>query len=325
MHRRTFIGSLAGGLVATAHFANAQQPAIPAIGFLRSTPAAPFEHLVVAFREGLKEIGFVEGQNVAIEQRWADNQLDRLPGLAADLVARKVAVIVCNGGSVSAAKAATATIPIVFVIGEDPVARGLVTSLNRPGGNLTGVNFFANQLGGKRLGLLLELVPKAAVIAFLMDPGSSASVAEFPEVKAAARTVGRKIVLVKAASEREFEPAFAAIVQAGAGALVVGGSGLFTSQSRQLVALAARHAIPAIYDLRAHATGGGLISYGANQAEAYRQAGVYAGRILKGAKPSEMPVLQASTFELVINMKTAKALGLTIPQSVLLRADEVMK
>jgi putative ABC transport system substrate-binding protein len=323
MDRRTFLGNLAGGLVATPFFARAQQPAIPAIGLLRSTPAAPFANIVEALRQGLKESGFVEGQNVTIEQRWADNQLDRLPGLAAELVRRQVAVIVTNNPWV--AKEATAAIPIVFVTSEDPVARGLVTSLNRPGGNVTGVNFFGNQLGGKRLGILLELVPKAIVIAYLMDPSFPPSVTEFPELEAAARTIGRKIVLVKAASEREFEPAFATIVQTGAGALVVGGSPLFTSQSRQLVALAARHSIPAIYDVRNHAAGGGLISYGASLADAWRQAGVYAGRILKGAKPSELPVLQASKFDMVINMNTAKALGLTIPQSVLLRADEVIQ
>ena len=323
MDRRTFIGSLAGGLVATPHSAHAQQPAIPAIGFLRSTPAASFAHIVAAFRQGLNETGFVDGQNVTIEQRYADNHPDRLPGLAADLVRRQVAVIV--GNSPEAAKAATSTIPIIFVTSNDPVALGLVTSLNRPGGNITGINFLANQLGGKRLGLLLELVPKAAVIAFLMDPSRRTSLAELPEVEAAARTIGRKIVVVKAANEREFEPAFATIVQAGAGALVVGGSPLFTSQSRQLVALAARHSIPAIYDLRDHVAAGGLISYGASLADAYRQAGVYAGRILKGAKPAELPVLQPTTFELVINLKTAKALGLAVPQSVLLRADEVIK
>jgi putative tryptophan/tyrosine transport system substrate-binding protein len=323
MDRRKFIGSLAGGLVATPYFARAQQPAIPAVGLLRSTPSAPFAFVVEALRRGLKETGFVEGQNVTIVQRWADNQVDRLPGLAADLVRREVAVIVTNVGLV--AKEATATIPIVYVGAEDPVALGLVASLNRPGGNITGVDFFANQLGGKRLGILLELVPKAAVIAFLMDPSWTGSVAEFPEVEAAVRKIGRKFVVVKAASEREFEPAFATIVQAGAGALVVGGSPLFTSQSRQLVALAARHSIPAIYDVRNHVAAGGLISYGASLADAWRQAGVYAGRILKGAKPSEMPVLQSTTFELVINMQTAKVLGLTIPQSVLLRADEVIQ
>jgi putative tryptophan/tyrosine transport system substrate-binding protein len=322
MDRRTFIGSLAGGLVAKPYFARAQQPAIPAVGLLRSTPSAPFANIVEALRQGLKETGFVEGQNVTIEQRWADNQLDRLPDLAADLVRLHVGVIVTNDGWV--AKQATATIPIVFV-SSDAMLGGLVASLNRPGGNVTGVNFLANQLGGKRLGLLLELVPKVTVIAFLMDPGRRASVAEYPEVEAAARSVGRKVVLVRAASEREFEPAFASIVQARAGALVVGGSALFTSRSRELVALAARHSLPAIYDLRNHAAAGGLISYGASLPAAYRPAGVYAGRILKGARPSELPVLQSTTFELVINMKTAKALGLTIPQSLLLRADEVIQ
>jgi putative ABC transport system substrate-binding protein len=322
MDRRTFMGSIAGGLVAKPYFARAQQPAIPAVGLLRSTPSAPFANIVEALRQGLKETGFAEGQNVTIEQRWADNQLDRLPDLAADLVRLHVGVIVTNDGWV--AKQATATIPIVFVT-SDAMLGGLVTSLNRPGGNVTGVNFLANQLGGKRLGLLLELVPKVTVIAFLMDPGRRASVAEYPEVEAAARSVGRKIVLVKAASEREFEPAFASIVQARAGALVVGGSALFTSRSRELVALAARHSLPAIYDVRNHAAAGGLISYGASLPAAYRQAGVYAGRILKGAQPSELPVLQSTTFELVINMKTAKALGLTVPQSLLLSADEVIR
>jgi putative ABC transport system substrate-binding protein len=323
MDRRTFIGSLAGGLVATPHCAHAQQPAIPTIGFLRSTPSEPFVHIVAAFRQGLNETGFVDGQNVTIEQRWADNHPDRLPGLAADLVRRQVAVIV--GNSPEEAMAATSTIPIIFVTSVDPVARGLVSSLSRPGGNVTGINFFGNQLGGKRLGLLLELVPKAAVIAFLMDPNQRASAAEFSEAEAGARTLGRKIVLARAASEREFEPAFMTIVRAAADALVVGGSPLFTSQTRQLVALAARHSIPAIYDVRDHAAAGGLISYGASLADAYRQAGVYAGRILKGAKPAELPVLQPTKFDLVINMKTAKALGLTVPQSLLLRADEVIQ
>jgi putative ABC transport system substrate-binding protein len=322
MDRRKFIGSLASGLVAMPYFARAQQPAIPAVGLLRSTPSAPFAFVVEALRRGLKETGFVEGRNVTIEQRWADNQVDRLPLLAAELVRREVAVIVTNVGLV--AKQATATIPIVYVASEDPVALGLVASLSRPGGNITGVDFFANQLGGKRLGILLELVPKAAVIAFLMDPGWTGSMAEVPEVEAAVRRIGRKFVVVKAASEREFEPAFTTVVQAGTGALVVGGSPLFTSQSQRLVALAARYSIPAIYDVRNHVDAGGLISYGASLADAWREAGIYVGRILKGAKPSEMPVLQSRSFELVINMQTAKALGLTVPQALLLRADEVI-
>jgi putative ABC transport system substrate-binding protein len=325
MDRRTFIGGIAGGLVATPLSTRAQQPAIPTIGFLRSQPSAPSAHLVVAFRQGLNETGFVEGRNVTIDYRWADNHLDRLPDLAADLVRRQVAVIVGNDPAAQAAKAATATIPIVFVTGNDPVRSGLVASLSRPGGNLTGVTFFSNQLGAKRLELLHELVPKVAIIAFLMDPNWPASVDELPEVEAAARVIGGKLVVVRASSEREFESAFAAMVKAGAGALVVSGTPYLTSQSQQLVALAARHSIPAIYDVRLHAAAGGLISYAASNAGAYRQAGIYAGRILRGAKPSELPVLQPTTFELVINMNTAKALGLTIPQSLMLRADEVIQ
>jgi putative ABC transport system substrate-binding protein len=324
MDRRTFFSKVGGGLAIAPLVARAQQPAIPTIGLLRSTRSAPFANIVEALRQGLKETGFVEGQNLIIVQRWADNQLDRMPALAADLVRLHVGVIVNDGGLV--AKQATATIPIVFVSSADPVALGLVASLNRPGGNVTGVNFLANQLGGKRLGLLLELVPNVTVIAFLMDdPNRRGIVAEYAEVEAASRQVGRKIVLVKAASEREFEPAFAAIAKAGAGALVVGGSALFTSERGQLVGLAARHSIPAIYDSRYHAAAGGLISYGASLQDAYRQAGVYAGRILKGANPAELPVLQSSTFELVINVKTAKALGLTVPKDLLLRADEVIQ
>jgi putative ABC transport system substrate-binding protein len=323
--RRTFIGCIAGGLVATQLKPSAQQPAMPTIGFLRSQPSEPYAHQVVAFRQGLNDAGFVEGRNVTIDYRWADNHLDRLPGLAADLVRRQVAIIIGNHPAAQAAQAATATIPIVFVTGDDPVRSGLVASLNRPGGNLTGVTFFSNQLGAKRLELLHELVPKAAIIAFLMDPNWPASVDELPEVEAAARVIGRKLVVVKASSEREFESAFEAIVKASAGALVVSGTPYLTSQSQQLVALAARHSIPAIYDVRLHAAAGGLISYAASNTGAYRQAGIYAGRILKGAKPSELPVLQPTTFELVINMKTAKALGLTIPQSLMLRANELIQ
>jgi putative ABC transport system substrate-binding protein len=321
--RRTFVGA-AGLLIVTPFIARAQPTAMPTIGFIRSTPSAPFAHLVTAFRQGLNETGFVEGQNVKIEYRWADNHLDRLPGLVADLIRRQVTVIVGNSQAAEAAKTATATIPIVFVTGDDPVTRGLVGSLSRPGGNVTGITFFAGgQLGAKRLELLVELAPKATVIAFLMDPNGS--VAELPDAETAARALGRRLVVVKAASDREFEAAFATIVHAGAGALLVSGSPYFTSQRRQLVALAARHAIPAIYDLREYAAAGGLISYAGSLTGAYRQAGVYAGRILKGAKPSDLPVVQPTTFALAINMKTAKALGLTVPQSLLLRADEVIQ
>jgi putative ABC transport system substrate-binding protein len=295
------------------------------VGFLRSSPAEQFAHIVVAFRQGLNETGFVEGQNVVIEQRWADNRLDQLPGLAADLVSRHAAVIVCNGPAVEAARSAAPTMPIVFVIGGDPVAEGLVASLNRPGGNLTGLTFFGNRLGAKRLEILRELVPETKVIAALIDPNFPAAVAELRAIEDAGRTIGQKIVPVNAGNEREFDAAFASIAQAGAGALVVTGGPFFSSKSERLVALAAHHAIPAIYDLRDYVAAGGLISYSASFTDAYRQAGVYAGRILKGAKPLELPVLQPTTFELAINIKTAKALGLTFPPSLRLRADEVIE
>ena len=325
MKRREFITLLGGAAAAWPLVARAQQGALPVIGFLRSTPAEPFANIVAAFRQGLNETGFIEGQNVAVDHRWADNQLHRLPGLAADLVRRQVAVIVGNGPAVEAARSATTTIPIVFVIGDDPVTQGLVTSLNRPGGNLTGLTFFGNRLSAKRLEMLLELVPGARVVAVLIDPNFSSSATELREVEEAGRTVERKIVAVKAGNEREFDGAFTRIVQAGAGALVVCGSPSFSSEIRTLVALAARHAIPTIYDIRDYAVAGGLISYSASFTGAYRQAGVYAGRILKGAKPSELPVLQPTKFELVINLPTAKALGLTVPDKLLVAADEVIE
>ena len=324
--RRTFIGSVAGGLLATPRLVAAQPAPMPAVGFLRSTPSAPFAHLVNPFLQGLNEMGFVEGQNVEIAYRWADNQLDRLPRLANDLVRRRVSVIVANSQAAEAARNATATIPIVFVTADDPVTRGLVDNLGRPGGNVTGITFFGGGvLGAKRLELLVELAPKATVIGFLMEPNWPGSVVELPDVEAAARALGRRIVVIKVSDERDFEAAFAAVERSGAGALLVSGSPFFSSKRRELVALTARHAIPAIYDLREYVPLGGLISYAGSIAGAYRQAGVYAGRILKGAKPSELPVVQPSTFALAINLKTAKALGLTVPQSLLLRADEVIQ
>jgi putative ABC transport system substrate-binding protein len=325
MKRREFITLLGGAAAAWPLAASAQQAAMPVIGFLRSTPAEPFANIMVAFRQGLNETGFVEGQNVVIEQRWADNQLHRLPDLAGDLVRRQVAVIVGNGPAVEVARNATTTIPIVFVIGDDPVTQGLVTSLNRPGGNLTGLTFFGNRLSAKRLEMLLELVPGARVVAVLIDPDFSSSATELREVEEAGRTIGRKIVPVNARNAREFDDAFARVIQAGAGALVVCGSPSFTSERRTLVALARRHAIPTIYDIRDYVAAGGLISYSASFTNAYRQAGVYAGRILKGAKPSELPVLQPSTFELAINLKTAKGLGLTVPLTLQASADEVIE
>jgi putative ABC transport system substrate-binding protein len=325
MKRREFISLLVGAAAAWPLATRAQQATMPVIGFLRSTPAKPFAHIVTAFQKGLNETGFAEGQNVEIEQRWADNQLNRLPGLAADLLRRQAAVIVCNGPAVEAARSATATTPIVFVIGGDPVVLGLVTSLNRPGGNLTGLTFFGNRLGAKRLEMLRELVPGTRIIATLVDPNLPEAVVEARDVEEAGRTIGQRIVLVNAANEGEFDAAFRSIIQAGAGALVVIGSPVFTSNSQTLVALSARHAIPAIYELRDFAAAGGLMSYSASFTDAYRQAGVYVGRILKGAKPSELPVLQPTTFELAINLKTAKALGLTVPDRLLVAADEVIE
>ena len=298
---------------------------MPVVGFLRSTSAANSAHLVSAFRQGLSEAGFVEGQNVAIEYRWADDQRDRLPGLAADLIRRPVAVIVANTVAAQAAKAATATTPIVVVSGSDPVRMGLVASLNRPGGNVTGVVFTAGDLTAKRLGLLHELVPKAAVIAVLLDPNYPEIELVAKDAEEAGRTIGRQVLIVKAASEREFNTAFATIVQAGAGALLVGGGPFFNNQRRQLVALAARHALPASYVNREYVEAGGLMSYGASQTDAYRRAGSYVGRILKGAKPADLPVELASKFELVINLATAKALGLAVPSSMQLLADEVIE
>ena len=324
MTRREFIVLLASA-TALPLTARAQQPAMPVVGFFRSTASAPFTHLLDAFRQGLNEAGFIEGQNVAIEQRWADNRPDQLPGLAAELVHRQVAVIVANGIAAEAAKTLTTTIPIVFVIGEDPVTRGLVASLNRPGGNLTGLTFFGAQLGAKRLELLRELAPKAAVIAFLMDPKFSGSVADLPAAEAAARAMGQEVVVAKVEDEREFEPVFARIMQAGAGALLVLGSPLFTSHRQVLVALAARHAIPAMYNVTDYVEDGGLISYSASFTGAYHQAALYAGRILKGAKPSELPVLQPTKFELAINLKTAKTLGLTVPLIMQMTADKVIE
>ncbi len=326
MRRREFIaflGGMATGWPLTVH---AQPPTAPVIGFLRSTPAWPFAHLVTAFRDGLKEAGFVEGQNVAIEYRWADNHLDRLPRLAADLVQRQVAAIVGNGLAVRAAQAATATIPIVFVLADDPVKSGLVASLNQPGGNLTGVTFFGGEsLGVKRLELLHELATKGSAIAVLLDPNYPEGGSELPAVEAAAREFGRPLLAVRAENERDFDAAFARIVQAGAGAILVNGSPFFTSHRKALIALAAHHAVPASYDLRDYVEDGGLISYGASISGAYHQAGTYVGQILMGAKPAEMPVSRATKLEMAINLGTAKRLGINIPDAILARADEVIE
>ena len=322
MRRRDFITLLGGAAAVLPPAARGQQPAMPVVGLLRSTTAAPFTRLVAELQRGLSEEGFVEGRNITIEQRWADNQPDRLPDLAADLVRRKAAVIVCNSPAV-VARAAGPTVPIVFVVGDDPVKMGLVGSLSRPEGNLTGVTFFGGSLlGAKRLALLHELVPKISVVAVLLDPDT---IFEIELVETAARALGLQIVPVKLASERDLDAAFDRIVATGAGALLFGGGPVLRGQLHQIVALAARHALPTIYELRDYVEAGGLISYAASFPAAYRQAGVYAGRILKGAKPSELPVLQPTKFEMAINLKTAKALGLTVPQTLLVAADEVIE
>jgi putative tryptophan/tyrosine transport system substrate-binding protein len=325
MKRREFIAGLSGA-AAWPLATRAQQQTLPVVGLLRSTPAAPFEPIVAGLRQGLNDQGFVEGRNVAIEQRWADNQRERLPDLAADLVRRQAAVIVTHGVGVGVARTATAAIPIVFVVGDDPVKMGLVASLNRPEGNLTGVTFFGGgSLIAKRLELLRELVPKATVVAVLLDPDNAGFDVELPSLEVAGRALGLRLAFVKIAGERDLDAAFARIVAAGADAVLFGGGPVLRSQVQQVVALAARHAVPTIYELREYVEAGGLISYSASFAGAYRQAGVYAGKILKGAKPSELPVLRPTTFELAINLKTAKALGLEVPPTLLARADEVIE
>jgi putative tryptophan/tyrosine transport system substrate-binding protein len=308
--------------------ARAQQKAMPVIGFLNPAWPGPFAApFVAAFRQGLGEIGYVEGQNVAIEYRWAEGRYDQLPTLAAELVAHKVDVIVASGGTPSAlaAKNATSTIPIVFHAGDDPVAAGLVASLARPGGNLTGVSNLVVELMPKRLELLSELIPQAKAIALLMNPNFAATEAMIRDVQEAARAKGLQLPILKAATESEIDAAFATLVQQHAAALVVSSDPFFASRREQIVALASRHAVPAIYAWREFAASGGLISYGVSLAAVYRQDGVYAGKILKGAKPADLPVQQPTIFELVVNLKTATALGITVPQSLLARADEVIE
>jgi putative tryptophan/tyrosine transport system substrate-binding protein len=327
--RREFM-TLLGGAAATPSFlwpraARAQQPAMPVVGFLRSTSLAEFPHLVAAFRQGLKEAGFVEGQNVAIEYRSAEDHLDRLPTLVADLVRRPVNVIVGNAIAAIAAKAATTTIPIVFASGSDPVSDGLVASLSRPGGNVTGVHFFSAVLGAKRLELLRQLMPKATTVGVLVQPNISNTEAERRDVLAAAQAVGQQLIVLDATNSREIEAAFATFVQRGAGALLVGGGAFMNSNRERLVALATRHKLPAIYSWREAVVAGGLMSYGTSQSDAYRQAGIYAARILKGEKPGDLPVMLATKFEFVINLGAAKALGLEIPDKLLALADEVIE
>ena len=328
MRRRNFIAGLASTTAAWPLSARAQQPAMPVIGFLNSASPESFAPQLAGFRQGLNEVGYTEGQNVAIEFRWAKSQYDRLPGLATDLVRRQVAVIVATGGGVSAiaAKSMTTTIPIVFTSGADPVQLGLVASLNRPGGNVTGVNLFTSTLAAKRLELLHELVPAAKVIAMLVNPTNPNSEPDTRTVQAAAPAIGVQIVVLKASNGTEIGKAFDALSQYKVDAVLVGADPLFDNSGRdQLIVLTARHAVPAIYDWRDVTVAGGLVSYGSNLAEGYRLAGIYAGRILRGAKPADLPVQQPTKFEFVINLKTAKALGLTIPNQMQLLADEVIE
>ena len=326
MRRRTFIAGVVSTMAAWPLAGRAQQSEqMRRVGFLRSVSLADAADLVAAFRQGLKETGYVEGQNVLIELRSAEGHLDRLPALVADLIRLPVAVIVGNHNAAVAAKAATTTIPIIFATGSDPVRDGIVASLNRPGGNITGVTFLVAGLGAKRLDLLRQLVPKATLIAMLVNPGSVDTEAERRDVQAAAQAIGHQLIILDASSDRDIETAFATFKQRGADALIVGTGAFLFSNRERLVALAVRHALPAIYGDREHAQAGGLMSYGPSIVDAYRQTGIYAGRILKGEKPADLPVLQSTKFELLINMKTAKALGLTIPPVVLAIADEVIE
>jgi putative tryptophan/tyrosine transport system substrate-binding protein len=325
MKRRQFI-TLLGGAAGWPLAVRAQQPSMPVIGFLNPASPDAVANRLQAVRQGLKDTGYIEGTNVTIEYRWAEGQFDRLPELAADLVRRRVAVIVATGGpSPLAAKAATPTIPIVFTTGGDPVTLGLVASFNQPGGNVTGVSILSTMMEGKRLGLLRELAPTATLVAVLLNPGMPTFDAQLKDVQEAARAVGQQLHILHATSEREIDAAFAKTVEVRAGALLLAADPFTFSQRDRVVALAARYAMPVIYEVREYAVAGGLMSYGINLADAYRLVGNYAGRILRGDKPADLPVQQLTKFEFVINLKTAKALGLVVPNSMQLLADEVIE
>jgi putative tryptophan/tyrosine transport system substrate-binding protein len=330
MKRRELI-TLIGGAVAAPSLlwplaARAQQPAMPVIGFLNAGISSQLGDRVIGFQQGLKETGHVEGQNVAIKYLWAEGHYDRLPAMAADLVRRRVNVIAASPSPAAmAAKAATTTIPIVFTSGFDPVSIGLVASLNRPGGNVTGINTLSGALGAKRLELLRQLMPNSGLIALVVNQTNLNGVPDTTEIQATARAIGQELVVLDARNESDLNTAFAALTQHKATALIVGADAFLNSQRDQIVALAARHAIPTIYESRGYVLAGGLISYGTDLSDPYRLAGVYTGRILKGAKPADLPVVQPTKFELVINLKTAKTLGLTVPDKLLVAADEVIE
>jgi putative tryptophan/tyrosine transport system substrate-binding protein len=329
MERREFIGLVGGGglLLATKVMrARAQQPAMPVIGFLSGSSLAERRPILSGFRQALAEAGYVEGQNIAIEYRWVEGQYDRLPALAAELVRRQVAVVVAGDGpSALAAKAATTTIPVVFSTGIEPIQAGLVTSLSRPGGNLTGFNLIAGPLPAKQLGLLHELVPAAGTIAMLINPTNANAERDAATVQDAARAIGVQILVTRAVAESDFEPVFATLVRERAGALLVNSDVFFTSRRDQIVTLAARHALPVMSAWREYPLAGGLVSYGPSLLAAFRQIGLYTGKILKGAKPADLPVVQPTAFELVINLKTAKSLGLDVPLHLQQLADEVIE
>jgi len=325
MRRRDFIKVIAGSAAVGPLTARAQQPSLPVIGFLRSASLANAGPLVTAFRQGLKEAGYVEGQNVAIEFRSAEGHNDELPKLVTELVRLPVAVIVCNVTAASAAKAITSGVPIVFATGDDPVAEGLVTSLNRPGGNVTGVSFLGLTLGAKQVELLRQIVPTATTIAVLVDTNYRGNVPDLKEVETAANALRQNLIVLRASDERDLEAASATLAQQHADALIALGAAFFFSHRDQLIALAARHRLPAIYQVSDFVAAGGLMSYGASIRDAYRLVGIYTGKILSGAKPADLPVQQSTKVELAINLKTAKALGITVPQSMLVAADEVIE
>jgi putative ABC transport system substrate-binding protein len=326
VNRREFITLIGGAMAAWPLAAHAQQPAMPMIGFLGSASPKPYAPMVAAFRQGLKEKGYVEGQTVAIEYRWANAQYDRVPAMAAELASRQVAVIAANTPGVQAVKAAVTTIPIVFTTGGDPVQSGLVASLNRPGGNVTGVTTLNVEVAPKRLQWAHELVPTATNIAVLVNPTNPNTETELRDLQSAARALALQLHVLHASTERDFNTAFATLPQLRAGALVISGTDTFLiSRSEQLAALSVRHAVPTIFQFREFAASGGLMSYGGSITDSYRLAGVYTGRILKGEKPADLPVIQATKVELIINLKTAKALGIELPPTLLARADEVIE